>query len=345
MNLQRLTARSQIIKLMRRFFDERGYIEMHTPRLVGLPGQEPHLEPFWTTVQTSWKQEEKSEKHVPAALITSPEYMMKRLLAGGFDHIYDLGPCFRNGEPWDETHDPEFLLLEWYRRDADLQSLMDECEEMIHEIGTQFIASNGVMHHVPTIFRRITVEEAWREYAGIELAPLLEDREAMARVCCEHGQTVAESDTWDDLYFKIFLSDIEPKLSPSSAREAGGGLPTFLHRYPASMAALARRSQDDPRWADRAELYMGGLELANGFAELADATEQRKRFEEERKLRHSLGKKTWALDEKFLSALPHMGNAVGMAFGVDRFVTLLTGATSMNDVIPSSAKERFQEVA
>ncbi len=187
-----------------------------------------------------------------------------------------------------------------------------------------------------TPFRRLTVEAAWREYANIELTPLLDDREAMARVCREHDQTITKTDTWDDLYFKIFLSEIEPRLSTFDFRRS-----TFLYRYPASMAALARRCADDHRWADRVELYIGGLELANGFAELSDATEQRKRFEEDRDLRRSLGKKTWELDEKFLAALPQIGNAAGIAFGVDRCVMLLTGATSINDVIPSSARERF----
>jgi lysyl-tRNA synthetase class 2 len=107
------------------------------------------------------------------------------------------------------------------------------------------------------------------------------------------------------------------------------------------MAALARKSADDPRFADRVELYAGGLELANGFAELSDPIEQRARFEEEKALRASLGKPTWGIDERFLAALPGMGNAAGIAFGVDRFVMLLTGATSINDVLPASARERF----
>lgn len=345
MNVKNLKVRSKVIKRIRRFFDERGYLEMHTPRLVGVPGQEPHLEPFWSEVKTPSSQE--GTGGVPAALITSPEYMMKRLLAAGFDKIYDLGPCFRNAEPWDGTHDPEFLMLEWYRKDADLPSLMNECEEMVRWVAHEFESWNverGASKSEITFrdprstfyepFRRLTVEDAWKEYAGIDLAPLLDDREAMVRLCRKRNQTVAEDDTWDDLYFKIFLTEIEPKITAHP-------VPTFLYRYPASMAALARRSQDDPRWADRVELYMGGLELANGFAELADPVEQRKRFEEDRALRRSLEKKTWDLDEKFLADLPKMGNAVGIAFGVDRLVMLLTGASSINDVIPSSARERF----
>ena len=340
MNPSVLRSRSLIVKLIRRFFDERDFLEMHTSRLVGLPGQEPYLEPFWTNVI------EANGVMYPAGLITSPEYMMKRLLAAGMERIYDLGPCFRNNEPWDGTHDPEFLLLEWYRRDSELDALMDETEEMVKWVTREYVnakklvtsapalsAALSVFSFLTTPFRRLTVEQAWKEYAGIDLATLLDNREAMAEVCRAHNQTVTETDTWDDLYFKIFLSEIETKIAD--------GEPTFLYRYPLSMAALARPSKDDARWADRVELYIGGMELANGFAELSDEETQRKRFEEERALRGSLGKPTWPLDEPFLSCLPKMGNAAGIAFGVDRLVMLLTNSKSINDVIPSSARERF----
>jgi len=337
MDLEKLKMRSRIIKLIRRWFDERGFIELHTPRLVGLPGQEPYLEPFWTEVI-----EESGARH-PAALITSPEYMMKRILAQGLDKIYDLGPCFRNTEPWDGTHDPEFLLLEWYRRDSGLDDLMRDTEEMIRFVASELSTAD---YRLPTApFRRLTVEEAWRQYVGLELELLLGDRGAMARACREHGQTVTDADTWDDLYFKIFLSEIEPKLGWASIHDSRlsthDSLPTFLYRYPASMAALARRSKDDPRWAERVELYINDLELANGFAELCDPVEQRQRFEREQALRVSLGKPIWPVDEKFISSLPQMGNAAGIAFGVDRLVMLLTGSKSINDSLPSSARERF----
>jgi lysyl-tRNA synthetase class 2 len=324
MNLHNLRARAEIIKLIRAWFDERGFVEMHTARLVGLPGQEPYLEPFWTDVV-----EANGASH-PAALITSPEYAMKRLLAAGMDRIYDLGPCFRNAEPWDGTHDPEFLLLEWYRRDAEVTDLMDDTENLVMSVARAFRVEPAALTRS---WRRLTVAQAFKEYLNVDLDPLLENREKMAEVVRAHGQTVDETDTWDDLFFKVFLTHIEPKL--------GIEQPTFLYRYPASMAALARRSKDDPRYADRVELYIGGLELANGFAELADPVEQRARFEEECALRAELGKKTWGLDERFLESLPAMGNAAGIAFGVDRLVMLLTGSKSINDVIPLSARERF----
>ena len=333
MNLQNIRSRSHIIKLIRAWFDERGFTEIHTPRLIGLPGQEPYLEPFWTEVETPNATSEKSSlpsSSFPAALITSPEYALKRLLAEGMDKIYDLGSCFRNGEPWDGTHDPEFLLLEWYRRDAGLDDLMSDTEDMVMFVSREFRSVPPILVHP---WRRLTVEQAFREYLALELSSLLDDRKAFAETATKLGQTVTPQDTWDDIFFKIFLTHIEPKL--------GKDQPTFLYRYPASMASLARRSKDDPRYADRVELYIDGLELANGFAELADPVEQRTRFIEERQLRQNMAKKTWNLDERFLDCLPRMGNAAGIAFGVERLVMLLTGASSINDILPFPARERF----
>lgn len=315
MHRELIKVRSEVVKQVRAFFDERGYLEVQTPRLVGLPGQEPYLEPMWTEVK-----EADGTAH-RAALITSPEYAMKRLLAAGCDKIYDLGPCFRNSEPWDGTHDTEFLMAEWYRKGISIQELMDETEEM----------TRSILQELPK-FRRLTVEEAMKEYAGVELESVLGDREGMAALCREHHQTVNETDTWDDLFFKIFLSEVEPKL---------GDVPTFLWRYPASMAALAQKDPADPRYALRVELYVGGLELANGFVELSDAKEQRARFEEEQALRTSLGKDVWPIDERFIQALPMMGQAAGIAFGVDRLVMLKAGVKSISDIMPIAVGERF----
>jgi lysyl-tRNA synthetase class 2 len=321
MKKELIEARSRVVKLVRRYFDEQGFLELQTPRLVGLPGQEPYLEPMWTEVA-----EQNGVKH-RAALITSPEYAMKRMLANGFDKIYDLGPCFRNGEPWDGTHDTEFLMTEWYEKGIGLSELMDRTEAMV-----KFVAKEYGKPFAETAFRRITVEQAMEEYAGVQLGPLLGNREAMAEECRKHGQTVSENDTWDDLFFKVFLSEVESKL---------GEVPTFLTHYPASMAALAQRDPNDTRYALRTELYVGELELANGFVELTDPIEQRKRFEEEQELRRSLGKETWPIDERFMEALPMMGQAAGIAFGVDRLAMLLTNTKSISDLMPIPAQERF----
>lgn len=321
-----LRLRSSVVRAIRAYFDDQGFLEVHTPRIVGLPGQEPYLEPMWTNVHES------SGKKHRGGLITSPEYAMKKLLGSGLDNIYDLGPCFRDGEPWDGTHDPEFLLLEWYRRDAGLEELMRDTEGMIRFVTARI----GTVSELPIDekpFRRLSVRDAMKQYANVDLDPLLENREAMATVVREHHQTVTDTDTWDDLFFKIFLSEVEPKL---------GSVPTFLHTYPASMAALARKDPSDPRYALRTELYIGDLELANGFAELCDPAEQRTRFEEERALRASLGKDTWPIDERFISALPGMGNAAGIAFGVDRLVMLIAGIKSISDLMPIPVRERFE---
>ncbi len=330
-----LITRAKIIKAIRQFFDERGFMEMFTPRLVGLPGQEPNLEPFWTQVE-----EENGTKH-EAALITSPEYGLKRILATGMDKIYDLGPCFRNAEPWDGSHDPEFLLLEWYRREAELEDILKDTEEMIQYVASQLQTTNYKLPTTP--FRRLTVKEALKQHGGVDLDRLLDHPESLPDLARAHGQTVSSKDSFDDLFYKIFLSKVEPALGWNEDRTQVR--PTFLTYYPASMAALARRDSTDPRYALRAELYIGDLELANGFAELADPDEQRERFLEERAYRQKMEKKTWALDERFLAALPDMGNAAGIAFGVDRLVMLLTGATSINDILPFPARERFQPEA
>lgn len=351
-----LKLRSSVVRAIRAYFDTQGFLEVHTPRLVGLPGQEPYLDPLWTTVHQSNEYTDSAKPRTivhKAALITSPEYAMKKLLGAGFDKIYDLGPCFRDGEPWDGTHDPEFLLLEWYRRDAGLEELMRDTEEMIRFVIERVVTSDdsrSAIHDLPP-FRKLTVTQAMRQYANVDLDPLLDDREALAHVVKDHGHTATSTDTWDDLFFKIFLSEVEPKLGwsndPSSddprptTRDLRMPLPTFLHNYPASMAALARKNPSDVRYALRTELYIGNLELANGFAELCDPAEQRTRFEEERELRKSLGKNTWDIDERFLQSLPGMGNAAGIAFGVDRLVMLLAGIDSISDLMPIPVRERF----
>ncbi len=232
-------------------------------------------------------------------------------------------------------------MLEWYRRDSNVTELMDDTDSMIRYVVGELRATSYELRNEP--FRRLTVEQAWREYAGIELAPLLDNRDALAKVAVEKfNQSVTPDDDWDDIYFKIFLSQIEEKL--------GHDQPTFLYRYPASQASLARKSSDDPRWAERVEFYMGdpvsehgtSLELANGFAELCDPNEQRQRFIEEQNLRKSKGKKTWPIDEDFIKALPGMGNAAGIAFGVERLVMLLTNSKSINEILPFSVKDRFE---
>ena len=348
MNTALLLARSEITKLTRRYFDDQQFVEFHTPRLVGLPGQEPYLEPLWTTIE-----EQNGSKH-RGALITSPEYAMKKLLAAGFEKIYDLGPCFRNSEPWDGTHDIEFLMIEWYRRNAGLEELFQDAEGLVKTVTRSWLAMQSMesitdLGWLERPFRRMTVAEAMKEYADIDLDSVLDDKQALRKIVEERGQPTSETDTWDDLFFRIFLVEVEPKLGWRIEGDANNTArtiqPTFLYNYPASMAALARKNPSDPRYALRTELYFGDLELANGFAELSDAKEQRARFEEEQVLRASLGKETWPIDEAFIQCLPKMGDAAGIAFGVDRLVMALTGATSISEIMPMPIRDRFADAS
>lgn len=339
MRHQSFQARAEVVRAVRRFFDACGFLEVHTPRLVGLPGQEPYLDPFWTEV-TPHGSRDTHHRPQNAALVTSPEYAMKKLLGEGLDKIYDLGPCFRDGEPWDLTHDVEFLLLEWYRREAGMEVLMDDAEAMVRFVADAM--SSVILHPSPAPFRRLTVAEALWQYAGVHIEPLLDDRDALAELIRSHGYTATDGDAWDDLFFKIFLTEVEPKLGWNDKKNAWQ--PTFLFQYPSCMAALARRDPADPRFAMRVELYIGDMELANGFAELSDPKEQRERFEADQILRAKLGKKVWPVDERLLDALPRMGDAAGMAFGVDRLVMLLTGASSIEEIMPIPIQERFGQV-
>jgi lysyl-tRNA synthetase class 2 len=176
------------------------------------------------------------------------------------------------------------------------------------------------------------VKEAFEKYAGIDLDKAL-NRASMADIAKKKSYTVNKDDGFDDIFFKIFLSEIEPNL--------GGGRPTVLYDWPAQMAALSRRKKRDPRYAERFEVYIGGLELGNAFSELVDSNEQRERLMEEKKLRKNLGKEIYDIDESFLRALRDMPPSGGIAMGVDRIVMLFTDARSIDEVIFFPAKEIF----
>lgn len=298
---QNLFLRAKIIAAIRRFFDERGYLEVETPVMAALPGMEPYLDPFETETR------DPRGRRFRSFLITSPEYAMKKLLTAGFPKIYQLTKCFRNGEDFGGRHNPEFTMLEWYRAGTDYRGIMDETEELAAAAG----AAVGVSVAVP--FERLTVEEAFRNYAGKDALALSDD---------------------EPEFHKVFLNEIEPRL--------GKERPTILYDYPASMAALSKRKADDPRWAERFELYIGGLELANAFTELTDAQEQRRRLEEERELRRKLGKTDYPVDDDFIAALEEgMPEAGGISLGIDRLAMALLGKTDIRDVIAFPADSLF----
>lgn len=323
---ENLRIRAEVLALIRSFFAHNGFLEVETPIVVPAAGQEPHLDPL-TTLFT-----DEAGKLYPAYLITSPEYAMKKLLAAGFGNIFTITKTFRGSEPRGGSHNAEFTMIEWYRTLSDYHALMDDCEKLVASIASKISGSTTILYQGKPIdmarpWERITMREAWVKYAKIPADEVdhITDHAFLKDLCEKRGYTVNPTDTYDDLFFKIFLTEIEPNL--------GKDRPTLLYEYPAQMAALARRKADEPQWAERVELYIGGLELANGFSELTDAKEQRERFIEEDALRRSLGKDIIPLDEDFLDAVAHMPQSTGIAFGIDRLVMLLTDSKTIDEVI------------
>ncbi|NOY76665.1 MAG: EF-P lysine aminoacylase GenX [Calditrichaeota bacterium] len=319
-----LEARSRLIQTIRTFFLEREFLEIDAPALVRFPGQEPHLEPFETRYRS-----QHGGQPLPLYLQTSPEFSMKKLLAAGFEKIFYLGHSFRN-EPVSTLHQPEFLMLEWYRAYADYTALMTDCEVLLRTLAESLYKSGRFSFQKEPLnfsppFQRLSLREALQQYAGIDYMSV-QTSEAFARVARKKGYTGVEPNWgWDDIFFEIFLNEIEPRL--------GKPVPTFLTEYPASMGALARRKEADPDFVERFELYVAGIELANAFTELNDPEEQKSRFLEDQAARRKAGKTPFPIDAEFLEALRiGMPPAAGIALGVDRLVMVLLNQPSIQQI-------------
>lgn len=320
---QNMLIRDATIRGIREFFQGRGFVEVETPAMVREPGQEAYLQLFETSFCLRGKAD-------PRFLISSPEHHMKRLLGSGFERIFQICRCFRNGESA-ETHSPEFTMLEWYRAYASYEEIMVDAEELVVHV-SRVVGGKGEMERggeridLELPWRRFSVEKAFSEFAGIELGVCESDEKLRGKAIGLGFGSVREEDNWEEVFFKILLEKVEPALSRVG--------PAFLLDYPARMSALAKLKQANPDWAERVELYIGGMELANGFTELNDPREQRQRFDEERKRRLRAGNSPLPLDEEFLTMMEQgMPPAGGMALGVDRLVMLLTGAETIAEVI------------
>ncbi len=246
-------------------------------------------------------------------LQTSPELCMKRLLASGFPKIFQISRCFRKDERGD-LHLPEFSLLEWYRTGIDYQFLMNECEALIRFVSQRLDMGGKISYRANKIdlkrpWERVSVEAAFDRYAATPLERALEE----------------------GCFDQVMVDEIEPNL--------GTIRPTFLYDYPASLAALARLKPDNRALAERFEIYIAGLELANGFSELNDPVEQRARFERELQIRDAEGKEAYPMPERFLRSLEHMPDAAGIALGVDRLTMFFSGALKIEEVVPFTPEE------
>jgi lysyl-tRNA synthetase class 2 len=302
-----LHRRARLAAATRGFFNARGYLEVQTPYAVPAPGEEVHVRPF--QVQPSG-----------LYLHTSPEFAMKKLLAGGAGRIFQLARVWRD-EPASPSHAPEFTMLEWYRPGATLDDLMDETAALLRAVLPPAVTWGGVTTSLAK-FEHLTVAEAFFRFAGADVLATAGDAAGLAAAA---GASLREGEGWEDLFFRLLLERIEPQI--------GRAYPTFLTHWPAAQAALARRDPADPRVAERFELYCSGLELANAFVELTDPAEQRARFAEDRARRHALHGPDWPLDEDFLAAVARLPACAGIALGFDRLAMLATGAPRITDVL------------
>ena len=310
--IERLKARAKIVAVLRAFFDGQGFVEVETPVRIAAPAPEPHIDCPVVPSPTGGS---------PTYLRASPELQMKKLLAAGMDRIYQIGPCFREGERG-SRHNPEFTMIEWYRRDADYLAILSDLERLFYTLSSLFSGDRPFMSFGdrplnslgdrPLFcgdrplnslgdrpFKRVTVREAYRRWAGWD--PWTE---------------------WDQDRFDL---DMAMKIEPALKSEGA----VFLMDYPPQAASLARlRGAVAERW----EFYVDGLELANCFTELCDPFEQRQRFEAARQERRQLGESDYPIDESFLSSLGSIGSAAGVALGVDRLVMTFLGAPSIDAV-------------
>ncbi len=297
------------------------------PGLQRSPGNETHLHAFGTTMI--------GNDGVGGAMYlhTSPEFSMKKLLAAGEKRIASLGHVWRNRER-SALHHPEFTMLEWYRAEEDYDAVIDDCMALIR-LAAAIVGANSLIYKDKTCDpavepERLSVFEAFERHAGIDLGATMDaegetDAGALAALMQKRGLAVPVEYTWSYLFSRVLVEKVEPQLGL-------GGI-TVLDRYPAAEAALARRTADDRRVAERFEVYAAGVELANGFGELTDAAEQRRRFAIEMNEKQRLYGETYPLDEDLLAALPLMPETSGVALGFDRLVMLATAAPRIEDVI------------
>jgi lysyl-tRNA synthetase class 2 len=319
-----LLGRARIAAALRRFFAEQDFVEVETATLVTSPGNETHLHAFTTDLVAP------AGGRAPLYLRTSPEFACKKLLAAGEPRIVEFARSFRNRERG-ALHHPEFTLIEWYRTHEPYQVLMEDCAAILALAAeaagtTRFVFRDRVVdpNAAP---ERLTVVEAFSRYANIDLTVVLAPEAApqFAAAARAAGIRVAGDDTWGDIFSRVLVEKIEHRLGCERA--------TILYEYPAVQSPLARPKASDPRLAERFELYACGVELANGFGELTDTAEQRRRLEAQMADKQRIYGERYPIDEDFLAALAVMPPASGIALGFDRLVMLATGATRIEQVL------------
>lgn len=314
--------RSKLLDLTRQFFKKRGFLEIESPLMTRFPTLDSNIHSVEVLLE--------DDNGTPSSMYlhTSPEHAMKKLIAGRAKKIFYLGKVFRNREQTN-LHNPEFTLCEWYQTEADYTDIMKETEALIHFLGKKLLNRSKIKYQGQKIdigvpFDKRTVQSLFIEHTGIDLE-LASDLFKFKKLADLNGHIYNDTDTWDDLYFRLFLNHIEKDIGKQKA--------TFVTEYPSRMALMAKVTKDNPLWVERAELYIGGLELANGYTELTDPQEQRERFLEELKKKQMEGF-NYSIDEELIDALKSgLPPCSGMALGIDRLIMLFLDKTNIEDVL------------
>lgn len=338
---RRYFIREKVLTAIRTFFFNRAFHEVETPILIARPPAESYLDVFETTLL------DRNRNPYKAYLSTSPEVPLKKLMVAGLGDCFSITKSFRNMETQSTTHNPEFTILEWYRVGVDYMEIMKDCEDLLLFINTYLLRSvdekkiknthvltyQGKRVDLSASWERLTVAAAFAKWAKVDFDDFLNEKTAR-NIAVAKGYSVEAHTTWEELYNQIFLNEIEPNL--------GRGKPTILYEFPAAMGALARKKAADPRFAERFEYYIEGLELGDCYSELTDWKEQQDRFEAELAEIRRTGKTVYDYDHDFIEALKvGLPNCSGIAVGVDRLVMLFADTKKIQDVLFFPVEELF----
>lgn len=334
--LERYFIREKVIDSIRSFFKKQNFHEVQTPILVPTPSCEPNLEVFKTELRT-FKGAKKD-----AYLIMSPEYSIKKLLSAGIGNCFEITKCFRNDENVSSLHNHEFTMLEWYRTNANYIDVMNDFEKLFIHIVKSLTPKvdlkkwryQNKSYDISTPWPRITVSQAFQKYANIDTDTLLSDT-MLVKAARSKGYRTTRKTTWEEVFHQILFNEVEPALNKLRK-------PYFLHDYPAPLASLSKKKKSDPRFAERFEVFLAGIELGNCFSELIDSKEQKSRFQKELSERKKKGKAEYGIDSELIKALSSgMPEVAGIAAGVDRLVMLAGNFDSISDTLFFPSKEIF----
>ena len=334
--LGRYFIREKVIDSIRTFFKKQDFREVQTPILVPTPSCEPNLEVFKTELRTF-----KGVKR-DAYLIMSPEYSIKKLISAGIGNCFEITKCFRNDENVSDLHNHEFTMLEWYRTHANYIDVMNDFEKLFIYIVKSLTPKADIkkwqyqnkVYDISAPWLRITVSQAFQKYANVNTDTLLSEIE-LINTARSKGYQIARKTTWEEVFHQILFNEVEPALNKLQK-------PYFLYDYPATLASLSKKKKNDPRFAERFEVFLAGIELGNCFSELIDSNEQKSRFQKELSERKIKGMTEYSIDNELIKALSSgMPEVAGIAVGVDRLIMLAGNFETISETLFFPAKEIF----